>query len=237
MTAVLLTTIVFFAALVQTISGFGFALVVMPLATILVGLQTAAPLVALTGLTVCTVNFIRYRQAVNVSEVLRLAVASALGIPFGLWVLTTMDESTIKSVLGLILIAYALYVVVQPAMPSTLPQWWVYPTGFVAGCLSGAYNTPGPPVIMYGSLRQWPKQEFRAVLQMYFAINATLVVSSHALARRLTAQVLSLYPYAALALLLGVVAGSRLDTRVDRNRFRSIVTVMILILGVSLLLA
>ncbi len=236
MITTLVVTIVFFAAFVQTLSGFGFALIVMPIITIVMSLQTAAPLVALTGLTLCTINFIRHRQAVNIREVLRLGVASALGIPVGLWLLANVEESVIKLLLGLILIAYAVYALVRPVTPLLRSQWWVYPAGFAAGCLSGAYNTPGPPVIVYGSLRQWPKDEFRAVLQTFFSINAALIVSSHAVAHRLTTEVLTFYSYAAPALLLGILAGSRVDSRVNKDRFRTIVTVMILVLGLSLIL-
>ena len=241
MITTLVVTIVFFAAFVQTLSGFGFALISMPLITIMMSLQTAAPLVALTGLTLCTINLIRYRRAVNIREVLRLAAASALGIPIGLWVLSNVDEGqlrwhAIQALLGLILIAYALYALVRPVTPRLRSQWWVYPAGFAAGCLGGAYNTPGPPVVVYGSLRQWPKDEFRAVLQTFFSFNAALIVSSHAVAHRLTTEVLTFYSYAAPALLLGILAGSRVDSRVNKDRFRTIVTVMILVLGLSLIL-
>ena len=66
---------------------------------------------------------------------------------------------------------------------------WAYPAGFIAGCLGGAYNTAGPPVIVYGSLRQWPKEEFRAVLQAFFFVNAVFTVASHTIARHLTTTV------------------------------------------------
>ena len=236
MTTALVAAIIFFAAFAQALSGFGFALMVMPPMTILVGLRTAAPLVALTALTSYTVNLIRYRRAVNVRQVLRLGAASALGIPIGLWALANVDESIIKPSLGLILIAYAAYRLVRPTGLRPCSPLWVYPVGFLAGCLGGAYNTPGPPVILYGSLQQWPREEFRAVLQTFFFLNGTLVVASHYLARHLTPTVLTLYLYAVPALLLGILAGSRVDSKLNHDHFRTIVTVMILLLGLSLLL-
>jgi uncharacterized protein len=236
MTELLITALVFFAALAQTLSGFGFALILMPVATILVGLRAAAPLVALTALTSYTVNLIRYRRAVNVRQVLRLSAASALGIPLGLWALANVDESIIKPSLGLVLITYAVYRLARPAELRPCSPLWIYPAGFLAGCLGGAYNTPGPPVILYGSLRQWPRDEFRAVLQTFFFLNGTLVVASHYLARHLTPTVLTFYACAVPALLLGILVGSRVDSKLNRDHFRTIVTVMILLLGLSLVL-
>jgi uncharacterized membrane protein YfcA len=63
-----------------------------------------------------------------------------------------------------------------------------------------------------------------------------LIVSSHAIAHRLTTDVLTLYAYAVPALLLGILAGSRIDHRVNKARFRTLVTVLILALGLSLVL-
>ncbi len=236
MTAVWIVAAVFVAALLQSLAGFGFAILVMPLATLALGLRTAAPLVALAGLTIYAIHVARYFRAVDVRELVRLAAGSALGIPVGIWVLGSLDESLVTRVLGLILFAYGLYTLLRRGAPRPLSQRWVYPSGFLAGCLGGAYNTPGPPVIVYGSMRQWPKGEFRAVLQSLFFFNAILVVASHLVARHLTAGVLRYYLYALPALLLGIGAGAILDRRVDHARFRTLVTAMIVALGLVLAL-
>jgi uncharacterized membrane protein YfcA len=230
----LIIAVVLVAAFLQSLSGFGFAIIVMPLLTLLLGLRTAAPLVALAGLTVYTINLVRYRRAINAGEVLRLAAASVLGVLLGIWVLTAVNETLVERLLGLILAFYATYTLVRPSRAQPLSPRWVYPAGFLAGCLGGAYNTPGPPVIVYGTLRKWPKDEFRAVLQALFFVNAVLVVASHAVTGHLTAQVLVFYLYALPALAAGILIGSRVDTKVDRDRFRTLVTVMILVLGLSL---
>ena len=236
MTALLIAAVVFFAAFAQTLSGFGFALMVMPIVTIWVGLRTAAPLVALMALTSYTVNLIRYRRAVDIREVLRLGAASAFGIPVGLWALANVDESIIKPLLGLVLIAYTAYRLIRPGGSRLCSSRWVYPAGFVAGCLGGAYNTPGPPLIVYGSLRQWSRQKFRAILQTFFFFNGVLVVASHYVAHHLTPTVLMFYAYAAPALLLGILIGSRIDSKLNHDRFRTLVTVMIFLLGLSMII-
>jgi len=236
MSIVWMVVIVYVAAVLQSLTGFGFALVVMPLVTLVIDLKTAAPLIALAGLTAYTVNLIRFHRAVDWNELARLGVASALGIAVGIWALVRVDELTISRAMGAILIAYAAYALLHPVTARRPAQWWAYPAGFLAGCLGGAYNTPGPPVVVYGSLRQWPKDEYRAVLQTLFFINGVLVVSSHLLAGHVTWQVWTLYAWAAPALLLGLWTGAHLDRYVDQVSFRTLVTAMILILGVSLLL-
>lgn len=227
--------VVFVAALLQSLSGFGFALIVMPVLTLVIGLQTAAPTVALIALTLYTTNVLRYRRAIDLREVSRLGLGSAFGVPIGIWVLVNVDENLVKQVMGVFLVGYALLSFARPVMSWLPGRFWVYPAGFLAGCLAGAYNVPGPPVIVYGSLSRWPRDKFRATLQSIFLVNGSLVVTSHLLAHNVTARVLTYCLYALPALLLGIVVGALLDHRVDRDVFRFIVQGMILIMGLMLM--
>jgi uncharacterized membrane protein YfcA len=135
------------------------------------------------------------------------------------------------------LILFSLYSLARPAVAWIPSPQWVYPAGFFAGCLAGAYNTPGPPAIVYGTLRQWPRDEFRAGLQTLFLVNGLLVVASHSVAGHVTLTVLTYCLYTVPALLFGIFLASRVDHRVDRGRFRILVMGMILLLGSSLVLS
>jgi uncharacterized membrane protein YfcA len=236
MVAVSIAAIVFFAALVQSIAGFGFALIIMPVITLQLGVQTAAPMVALTGLTVYVINVARYRHAINGGEVLRLAAGCAVGIPVGIWLLANVDEALVTRLLGLVLVLYGVYSLLRPVAAHIPSRRWVYPAGFLAGCLGAAYNTPGPPAVVYGSSQRWPKEEFRGSMQVLFLVNAALVVSSHLFTGNVTSQVLTYYLYAIPAFVSGILVGALVDQRIDGTRFRTIVTVMILFLGLALLL-
>ncbi|MGC9334431.1 MAG: sulfite exporter TauE/SafE family protein [Anaerolineae bacterium] len=237
MTALLIAAVVFLASLLQSLSGFGFAIVIMPVLTLMLGLKTAAPLVALIALTVYVVNVTRFRRAIRAGEVLRLGLASAMGVPVGIWALSSVEEAVVKDVLGLLLLLFAAYGLLRPTTSWVPSPRWVYPADFFAGCLGGAYNTPGPPAIVYGTLRQWPRDEFRAVMQSLFLVNGALVVTSHLVTRHVTMPVLTYYLCALPALALGILLASRLDSRVDHGRFRTLVMVTILLLGSSLLLS
>jgi uncharacterized membrane protein YfcA len=234
LTEILLIAIVFFSASQQTVTGFGFSLILMPLFTIFFGLQTAAPLVALQGVTLYVVNLLRYH--VNLREAVRLGFAAAIGVPVGIWALVSVDASIIKSILGLILVIYAIYSLAKPASLHLQATGWFLPFGFIGGCLAGAYNTPGPMFVFYGTLRGWQKEEFRAILQVLFLLTGTLTVVSHWLANHLTPMVSLWYLITAPALLVGVWVGSWIDRKVNRERFRVLITIMILILGLSLIL-
>jgi uncharacterized membrane protein YfcA len=73
-------------------------------------------------------------------------------------------------------------------------------------------------------------------MQALFLVNGALVVASHYAAGHLTADVLTFYLFTVPALALGIAAGTLVDPRVNRDRFRLIVTGMILVLGLALIL-
>jgi uncharacterized membrane protein YfcA len=208
----------------------------MPLATIAIGLPAAAPLIAMVGLTLNTINLIRYRKDINLRELLRMTTVSALGVPIGIWALVNVSETLIMRLMGLILVAYAAYALLRPVASRPCSRRWVYPAGFLAGSLSGAYNTPGPPVVVYGALRQWPKEEFRATLHGLFCLNGAIVVTVHFIAQRLTTEVLTSYLQIVPALFLGILLASRVDSKLNHDRFRTLVTVMIFLLGLSMII-
>jgi uncharacterized membrane protein YfcA len=236
MTNAFLVAIVFLAALLQTTSGFGFALLAMPLVSLVIGVKAAAPLVAVVGFTLYAINLLRYRRGFDLRTAAPLAAAAALGVPVGVWALASLDERLVKAVLGVVLIAYAAYALLKPQTRPLASNLWAYPAGFLAGCLGGAFNTPGPPVIVYGNLKLWPRELFRSTLQALFLVSSSLAIAAHAVAGNLTRALAETYLLLAPALLLGVWAGARVDRRLSGERFRLLVIALILATGVLLLL-
>ena len=110
--------IVFFAIFVQSLTGFGLALVSMPLLVALLGVQTAAPLVALFGLVAEVILLLYFREAVNVRVIWRLIAASIVAVPIGVLVIRSLDEQVVLTVLGVIVAGYALYALLGLRLPA-----------------------------------------------------------------------------------------------------------------------
>jgi uncharacterized membrane protein YfcA len=156
----LITAIVFLAVFTQSLSGFGLALVSMPLLIGLIGVQTATPLMALVGIVAESIMLLYYRDSFNLRAVAGLTAAAVVGIPIGLVFLRRVDEGVVTAVLGLILILYALYALVGFKLPQLAHPLWAIGFGFIGGVIGGAYNTSGPPAIIYGTCRRWSPLEF-----------------------------------------------------------------------------
>ncbi len=224
------------AAALQSLSGFGFALMLMPVMTLLLGVRTAAPLVALFGFSLYVTNVFRLFSHLRWRDLLPMAAAGALGVPLGVYALTTVDERPISAVLGVLLLAYTGYALFQPQMVISLPRWAIWAAGFVGGVLGGAYNTSGPPVIICGRVSGWPRDEFRSTLQGFFLLTGLVTISSHFVAGHMNANVMRLYGLGLPALVVGVVTADRVDRQLNARAFHLIVNTLLMGMGASLLL-
>lgn len=231
----LITLIIFAAIFVQAASGFGLALVSMPLLAGLLGIRTATPLVALIGVTAEVVMLARYRRAFSLRAVARLSAASLLGIPLGVYLLRRVNADWITAVLGIVIIGYALYALFSPRLPQLAHHAWAYGFGFTGGVLSGAYNTSGPPVIIYGACRRWAPAQFKSNLQGYFLLNSMMTLTAHSLGGSFTPVVWHSYLWALPGIALGLAAGFALDGRLNPHRFRQFILILLIILGLRLL--
>lgn len=227
--------IVFFAIFTQSVTGFGLALVSMPLLVTILGIQTAAPLVAFFGLIAEAILLAYYRRAFNLRVVWRLILASLFGIPLGVWALGNVNEAVVLTVLGLIVGGYALYALLNLRLPAISQPIWAYGAGFLAGVLGGAYIAAGPPIIIYGNARQWPPAEFKGNLQGFFLFNTMVIVGAHLLAGNYTLEVWRASLVAIPAVAAGIAAGLLLSKRLSAPLFRKIVLWLLIVLGVWLI--
>lgn len=238
------------AGFVHSATGFGSALVGMPLLAMALGTATAAPVLALSSQVVNFAVLWQYWRALHFGEAARLIAISILGIPAGLALLRYGNEAFITGLLGVVLIGYAGYaILLAPRLNARRPdaaeqryendsrrvRWGGAAAALIAGVLGGAYNANGPPLIVYGAIRRWPKERFKSMLQSFFIVNGLFIVAGHAAAGLITTSVLWHCTYSMPALLLGMGLGFVVDRRLDARRFRGVVLAMILVLGVALI--
>jgi uncharacterized membrane protein YfcA len=139
-------------------------------------------------------------------------------------------------VLGIVISGYSLYALLTPRLPRLSHPAWAYPFGFLAGLLGGAYNTSGPPAVIYADFRRWPPSEFRANLQGLFLASDAVVIIGHALARTLTGAVWRSYAAAVVPLALGILIGGAIGARLNPIAFRRVTLVLLFVVGVRLIL-
>ncbi len=228
--------IIFLGVFTQSLTGFGSALVCMAILPALVGLEIAAPLVALVSITLEMMLLVKYRKAFHWQAIKPLVLSALIGIPIGVWALRKVNEEIFLRILGFVIAGYAIYALLNIRLVKMKRPAWAYAMGFLSGLLGGAYNTSGPPVVIYGNCRGWQPIEFKTNLQGFFLISNLFVVANHAWQGNLTRPVMEYYLWSIPAILIGVITGAGLDRYLSPEVFRKIVEVLLIMLGIRLIL-
>ena len=231
----LVLAIIFVSAFIRSAVGFGDALRAMPLLTMSVGLQTATPLVALLGLTMAAAILLSGWRKVEFGSAWPLILGSCLGIPLGLWVLHYAPGEPVKLVLGVLLLAYGSIGLSRRPLPPIHSDRPALAFGFLAGVLGAAYNTNGPPVVIYGTQRGWSPAHFRSTLQSYFLCTNLLIVAGHGLSGLWTQRVLTGYVQLLPVLVLGIWMGSLVNRWLPVAIFRQAVFALLILVGAMLI--
>ena len=169
-TIVYVLIISFIASLVRSTLGFGESLVAVPLFLLFLPAEVAVPLSVMLSIVIALVVVIQDHSKIHLDSAKWLIIYAIPGIPIGIIILIYGNEFFVKLALGAIIILYSLFTLFvknnkKLKQDNTL---WLFVCGFLSGILGGAYGLNGPPLVVYGNMKQWSPKYFRATLQAYF---------------------------------------------------------------------
>jgi len=215
------------AGLARGFSGFGSALIFVPLASTAVGPLVAVPLLLVVdGITTLGLVAPAARLA-NRTDVARMALGALMGVPTGVWLLSRLDPLIIRwSIVAIVILLLALLMSGwryrnQPKPPVTIA------VGAVSGLLTGIAQIGGPPVIAYWLGGAVSAIVMRANFILYFAISTVLSAVGYVWSGLVTAEVLILAACMAPLYAIGVWLGSRMFGMASELTFRRICYAMI----------
>lgn len=233
---VLICTIFLLAGGVQGITGFGGALVAIPLLSLVMDVKQAVPLSILNGLVTTTTITYTLRHHLDWRKILPMLIGSLPGTLLGTLLLKQADAALISRLLGLVLVVVSLFNLRFAPRPVNTSRFWALVAGFFSGIITATVGAGGPPVIIYATLNHWSKDEIRATLTGFFVINGYVTAACHAASGIITGHTLHLFVLTCGCVLLGTMVGSRISTRMPRRTYLRIVYLLLTALGVMLLL-
>ncbi len=208
--------VVFLATLIRSAFGFGEAAIAVPLLAFRLPVEVAAPLAVLVSISVaCVIIARRTGRKIHFHWRGWLVLASLVGIPLGLMFLKTGSPRVVKMVLGATIVAFSIYALVWRSRLHLKSdnRGWLLVCGFLAGVLGGAYGMNGPPLAIYGAMRRWSAQHFRATLQGYFLPASVVGMGGYWLAGLWTPLVTRYFLLSLPATLIAIFLGRAINHR------------------------
>ena len=237
-TIVQLLLVIFLATLIRSTFGFGEALIAVPLLALSMPIEIAAPVAVLVSITIAAIVVAQDWRQIHVRSTGWLLAPTFVGIPFGVALLTSAHQHVVKAALGIVIVLFSGYFLLgsKPIELRRDSKPWLLGCGFVAGVLGGAYGMNGPPLVIYGAMRRWSPQHFRATLQGYFLPASMVAMAGYWFAGVWTPVVTHDYLLSLLVVLPGIFLGRAINQRLRGDRFLTYVHAGLVCVGAVLLI-
>jgi len=232
----LLISIIFLlAGFVQGVTGFGSALVAIPLLSLVIDIKGAIPLCILNSLVITTYLSLKMRRHLDIQKILPLCIAAVPGIIIGSTLLKRVGSTYIRITLGILLIVYSLYSLFSSPKPRTLHKAWSYVAGFLSGAIGAAFSAGGPPTIIYTAMNDWKKDTIKATLSGFFLFNSYLIAAVHAIEGLTTIEIFTYFMISAPFVLLGTVLGTICYGKIPRELYLQIIFAFLTAMGIIMI--
>lgn len=224
------------ACFIASITGFGFALLFIPLMAVLLDAKSAVVLQALIELLLDVYLLRGAVGAVARRTTVLLVLGSFVGIPLGLVGLLRLEASLLKSIIGVCVIATAALLA---------HGWRLAPAAsrfrrpLLVGSISGALRTltgiAGPPVIVYLLAEGFDQERLRATILAFFLPATVVAVLLFALTGELTSQRLTTAGALVPVALASAWLGNRFKGSLDEAFLRRLTLGLLVAAGLSAL--
>ncbi len=232
----ILCSIFLLAGLVQGVTGFGAGLVAIPLLCMVIDVKQAVPLSLLNGIIITCYLAYALRSHLDRKKIQPLIIGSFPGVVLGALSLKTVDPSILKIFIGVLLISYSSYALFARMKPLNPSPAWGYIAGFFTGTITALLSTGGPPAIIYTTLTSWKKEEIKATLTGFFAVNSIITTTAHILTGSTTVLTLLYFSMTMPFVLAGTALGSMLSGKINRRSYLKIIYLFLIGMGIMMML-
>lgn len=224
--------VVFAAAIIQGITGFGFALLAVPLLSLFINpIKSVTPMVVIFSLVTNILIIYKSRKHIELKRIYFLIIFGVIGTPLGTYLLLVIKAETLKIIVGLIIIVTAVAMAKDYKIKIKNERISFLIVGMLSGLLNGSTALSGPPVVLFLSNQGVDKDVFRANLSVYAMITNIFAIVMFMLSGVITGGIVKYSFYVLPALIIGTFIGIKIASKIGEEFFKKLTIISIIVLG------
>lgn len=233
-----IAAIITLSSFVQSSMGFGYAIVSLAVLPFVLDVRDANVVVSLSMIVPLLFAVWAYREGIDWRTMVCCLAGSALGLPLGLLIFSTIDADVLVRGTGVAILILAIDGL-RPRREADVPRQasrlWSACAGCASGLLAGSVGMGGPPVAAYAARQPWSPNQFKAFL-ISFSLALSVLKALGLTATGWTTGSALFYtaaaaPFGFLGCQLGIVASRNINAR----RFRQITMTVLVMLSLGMI--
>ena len=232
-----ITTIaVFLATLFQTVAGFGYAIIGVPILSMFLGVKEAVVFILISGTYMRIFMLYLVRKEIDFSVVKLLFIGSLIGVVPGALVLKFVSASTLNIILGTTLVLAIILLKRRFTWKTIHEKLEAILFGIVGGFFTASTGVGGPPAAMYMVHKGKSKEESRADLICYFVLcNIWTLSIGYFIGTMKIEDFLGMPLWTIPAGFLGMYAGEKIFRYINQRVFNLIAMLAIVISALTMI--
>jgi len=207
-----------------------------------VALPQAIGLMIPTVICQTSLNAWQHRDSLPFRDVIPIFICRSIFLPLGILLLAevaSLDLARSKQILGAVLLVVVLAIWLIRPRPRKRVGWgWTILAGSISGLFAGTVGMGGPPVSLWVMAHDWPASRQRAFLWVTFL--AVMPLHGVLLIWKFGEPMVQAMGLALLLVpftMIGAWVGGRLGARLNRERLRTVMLLLLLLIAIRSLLA
>lgn len=220
------------ASLIQGITGFGFALIAVPLLSLFIPeLRNITPIIVIYSLLTNVIIVYKSRRYIDLKKIIPLIIFGIIATPIGTYILLYVNVSTLKIIIGLIITitAFAMLKNFKIKIKNQGISYGI--VGLLSGFLNGSTGLSGPPVVLFLTNQNTDKDVFRANLTFYGVATNIFAIILFIAEGVVNTSVINFTILYLPALIIGVFGGIILSAKINETLFKKLTIYLIAFLG------
>ncbi|MCD7996878.1 MAG: sulfite exporter TauE/SafE family protein [Clostridiales bacterium] len=214
----------FCGGLVQAVTGFGGAVIIMIFLPLILNMTAAPALSDVITMTLSFSMFWRYRKSVRFKSIVIPAAVYLIASTLAIHGSAFIDAGKLKGVFGVFLIILSVYFFGFSGKLSVKPTLFMkFGCGALAGICGGLFGISGPPVSLFYLAATDTKEEYLGTLNAFFSFTVIFNLISRIYNGFLTISLVPLMGVGIAAILTGCVLGSRIVKKINIDVMRKCV--------------
>ena len=244
---VLFVIIVFIANVIQSITGFAGTVLAMPFSIMLVGYNTAKPILNVLGIVISLGVIGLNHKALNKKEFVKIIAIMLVGMAAGIVITNQFSVSAalLYKLLGIIVLFFVCIGVFNSFSEkyrnkkkerNEKTNFLLYFVLVIAGIVHGMFVCGGPLLVVYASEKIKGRDEFRVTVSAVWAVLNTVILFGDIRAGYFNPKTLVLTGICIAVLFGALLVGNLIFKHINKKWFMIITYALMGISGISLLI-